>query len=278
MTLAVDHAVVNVLRDMDAAVRRFESLGFTLTPRGHHSLGSINHLMVFGRDYLELVGLPDGDGPVRREIADSPAGLNGLVFATADAGALHRDLEVRGVPALPPLAFDRPVEIDGTIQRASFRTVRLDAGWVQGGRVYFCEHETPEWVWRPPSQHHRNGVYELAGMTIVVPDPAGEASRYAALGAQTLHNGTVRDGEAVLTYGHFALRLVTPEGYSAHYGDLGSDGGGRAAFMGALALRTVALARLRECVTAGAIAHRDLPARVILAAQSWFNTVIEFVE
>ncbi|MGH8800958.1 MAG: VOC family protein, partial [Casimicrobiaceae bacterium] len=178
MNLAVDHAVINVLRRMDTAVPRFRELGFTLTPRGYHSLGSINHLMVFGRDYLELVGLPDGDGPVRREVADSPLGLNGLVFATADAETLHRDLARRGIAAQPPLTFDRPVEVDGMLRKASFRTVRLDGDWVHGGRVYFCQHETPELVWRTAWQVHRNGVYALAGMTIAVPDPRREAVRY----------------------------------------------------------------------------------------------------
>ena len=54
----LDHVVVNVLHDMDAAAGLFTALGFTLTPRGHHSLGSINHLMVVPGAYLELVGLP----------------------------------------------------------------------------------------------------------------------------------------------------------------------------------------------------------------------------
>jgi len=30
--------------------------GFTMTPRGTHTLGSINHLAIFGTEYLELLG------------------------------------------------------------------------------------------------------------------------------------------------------------------------------------------------------------------------------
>jgi len=278
MSLAVDHAVVNVLRAMDAAVPRFRDLGFTLTPRGYHSLGSINHLMVFGHDYLELVGLPDGDGPVRREVADGPRGLNGLVFATADAGALHRQLASRGIAAQPPLAFDRPVQVDGTTRRASFRTVRLDAGWLHGGRVYFCEHETPELVWRNEWQDHRNGVQGLAGLTIAVPDPAQEALRYRELGAEVAQHAGARADEVMLAFGHFILRLTTPGAYAAHYGSLGCDAGGRDAFMGALALRTDALGKVRACLEDGAIDHQSSPARITLPAASWFNAVIEFTE
>jgi hypothetical protein len=91
-TVAVDHAVVNVLQQMDAAVPRFRALGFTLTERGYHSLGSINHLMMFGDDYLELVGIEAGAKTVRREVADGPRGLNGLVFRTDAARRLHDEL------------------------------------------------------------------------------------------------------------------------------------------------------------------------------------------
>ena len=43
---ALDHVVINVLRRMDEAADLFAALGFRLTPRGHHSLGSVNHLMM----------------------------------------------------------------------------------------------------------------------------------------------------------------------------------------------------------------------------------------
>ena len=48
----LDHTVINVQFDMDRAEGLFRDLGFTLTPRGYHSLGSIKHLMMFGTDYL----------------------------------------------------------------------------------------------------------------------------------------------------------------------------------------------------------------------------------
>ena len=52
----LDHVVINVKDDMDLAQLVFSNLGFTLTPRGYHTLGSINHLMMFGSDYMELIG------------------------------------------------------------------------------------------------------------------------------------------------------------------------------------------------------------------------------
>ena len=54
----LDHTVINVRYAMDEAMMRFKALGFQLTDCGYHTLGSINHLMMFGTDYLALIGLP----------------------------------------------------------------------------------------------------------------------------------------------------------------------------------------------------------------------------
>src|SRR5438034_6585261 len=84
----LDHLVIDVRDRMDEAAAAFAALGFRLTPRGHHTLGSMNHLAMFATDYLELLGFGAGGGS-RPELAPFPVGLNGLVFKTADADAVH---------------------------------------------------------------------------------------------------------------------------------------------------------------------------------------------
>ena len=51
----LDHVVVHTGQQMDGAVSAMEALGFRLTERGHHSMGSINHLAMFRTNYLELL-------------------------------------------------------------------------------------------------------------------------------------------------------------------------------------------------------------------------------
>ena len=80
----LDHVVVNALQEMDAAEATFRNLGFTLTPRGYHTLGSINHLAVFATDYLELIALPPA-ATGRLDLLRWPQGWNGVVFNTEDA-------------------------------------------------------------------------------------------------------------------------------------------------------------------------------------------------
>ena len=57
----LDHVVVNVRDRIDDAADTYRRLGFTLTPRGYHTLGSMNHLAMFGTDYLELIAAKPGD-------------------------------------------------------------------------------------------------------------------------------------------------------------------------------------------------------------------------
>ncbi|MEE7501902.1 VOC family protein [Methylobacterium mesophilicum] len=177
---ALDHVVINVLRRMDEAEDLFAALGFRLTPRGHHSLGSINHLMMTAGPYLELVGVPE-TGPQRQDVLDSPFGLNGLVVASRDADATHARLAALGLAAGPPVAFSRPVTVDGREEAARFRTVRVPAHLFPAGRLYHCEHLTPDLVWRPEWLDHPNGFSGIDALTIESTTPEADAALYAAV-------------------------------------------------------------------------------------------------
>lgn len=176
---ALDHVVINTLKSMDAAADLFAALGFTLTPRGTHSLGSINHLMMTPGAYLELVGVPD-TGRQRQEVLDSPFGLNGMVLRTFDADATRDTLAAAGFAPTGPVAFSRAVEVDGVEHDARFRTVRLPPETFPAGRVYFCEHLTPELVWRDEWMTHPNGFCAIDAFTIASPHPEAEARRLAS--------------------------------------------------------------------------------------------------
>ena len=151
----LDHVVVNVRDRIDEGAETYRRLGFTLTPRGYHTLGSMNHLAMFGTEYLELIAAPAGD--VRRaEILTSPEGLNGLVWGTEDSDGTYQALRAAEVPVEPPQQFSRPVALPDGAHDATFRTVRLAAGTTPAGRLYFCHHLTRGLVWRDEWRHHAN--------------------------------------------------------------------------------------------------------------------------
>lgn len=243
MSFALDHIVINVLFDMDRASTLMAQLGFTLTPRGHHSLGSINHLMMFEHDYLELIGLPSGTDKLRKDVLESPRGLNGLVFKVSDADACGRALRERGLAMLEPHGFSRPVTIDGVEHLARFRTVRTAPDLFEAGRVYYCQHDTPELVWHRPWMSHANGAIALRELVIVSTNVEADALLYAKAARATPEKQA--EDWAIVLSGGFCITLTSLERYRARYGEFCVAADGRRSFFGALALETSEPGRLR---------------------------------
>src|ERR1044072_9746408 len=88
----LDHEAINARDDMDRAADAYRRVGFTLTERGYHSLGSINHLAMFGTDYLELIAVPKGATTGRMDLLNFPFVLNGLVFGSHDFAVTYESL------------------------------------------------------------------------------------------------------------------------------------------------------------------------------------------
>jgi hypothetical protein len=276
MTLALDHLVINVQFDMDRAAALMSQLGFTLTPRGYHSLGSINHLVMFEHDYLELIGLPSGTDVRRKDILESPRGLNGLVFRADDIDKCQRVLRDSGVAMLEPQSFSRPVTIDGVEQLARFRTVRTAPELFEAGRVYYCQHYTPELVWHRPWMSHPNGCHGLSELVIVTSNVGADAPRYAKA-AQSSAERQGDDWAIVLSAG-FRLSLISPARYRERYGDQCVEPNGRQSFFGAVVFNAPDLAPIRDL--ASSISDlRVGTGQASLAVQIPFlNTLLEFRE
>src|SRR5579871_2698401 len=116
----IDHVVVNVRDRIDEGLATYRRLGFTMTPRGYHTLGSMNHLAILGSEYLELIAAAPGETR-RAEILAAPVGLNGLVFGTEVSASVYVALREAGVPVQPPLEFSRPVALADGSRDATFR-------------------------------------------------------------------------------------------------------------------------------------------------------------
>ena len=155
----IDHAVVAV-RDLDAAAASFRALGFTLTPRGHHSIGSQNHCIMLGSTYIELLAAPVSH-PWLEYYRAFGEGLAAIALSTTDADAAYRELKDRG--AKPPIDLARPVE--GGVAR--FRLVQIEGA----PQVFICQHLTRELVWRPEWQKHANGAAELMQVSLPAKKP-----------------------------------------------------------------------------------------------------------
>ena len=272
----LDHTVINVHFAMDLAEPLFTALGFTLTPRGYHSLGSINHLMIFDSDYLELIGLPEGGEKQRPEILASPIGIDGLVFKTSDVDQTFAHLQALDMAGDPPRAFSRPVLLSSGEATATFRTVTVRGDVFPAGRVYFCEHGTPELIWRPEWQTHANGAARITEIVIVSTDPEAEATRYASLIEAPMLDGP--DGAYHIPLAEAELSVLSPEQYAARYRDLVSPMNWRSSIFGAVVMASPNLASVTEHL-------KSMPEPVPIAMSgdrismrmSEFDSVLEFV-
>jgi hypothetical protein len=270
----LDHVVIDVRDRIDEAMRCFQALGFQLTPRGHHTLGSVNHLAMFATDYLELLGFAQ-DGSTRPEIMRFPVGLNGLVFKTADADLVHGHASAAGLPILPVQSFSRPVALDSGTQDARFRTTRLDPAQVAMGRVYFCEHQTPDLVWRPEWQTHPNGAFAIARVVVATADPQRTAMLFRGLfGDDAISD---RDRRQTLTAGTAQVELSTPDAVSAEFGGAPAEPAGRAEYVAALGIRVRSLHEAEQCLRK-VLGLRVEPHRLVVPADAAFNTAIAFSE
>jgi hypothetical protein len=270
----LDHVVIDVRERMDEAARTFTELGFCLTPRGYHTLGSMNHLAMFATDYLELLGFGEG-GTIRSELARFPVGLNGLVFKTANADEVHAEAAAAALPVLPVQRFSRPVALAGARRDATFRTTRLDAAKIPMGRVYFCEHLTPELVWRPEWQAHPNGAQRIARVVVAAAEPRRSAALFTALfGAAALSQ---RDGACILRAGEARVDLMPAAAIAAEFGDAAvAAPAGRGDHLAALELRVASLDAAGERLRPVAGVRVDAR-RIVVPAVAAFNTTLSFV-
>lgn len=270
----LDHAVINVMGKLDEAAKQYGRLGFQLTERGHHSLGSSNNLAIFGENYLELLGYLPGNETKRADLWAHPAGLSGLVFKSVDADLVFATLGKRGVPVHEPVSFSRPVSLPGGAQDARFRVIRVSGDEVQNGRTFFCHHDTPELVYRPEWRVHPNGVINIVEFVIASNDPSRTAAVYQRMfGAQLL---TAVPGGVWFRAGVATIRVLHPSVIVERYADaalVSADGSDR---MVALVFKVASLDAPRGVFDRAGVAYRPYADGIIVSHADAANVALGF--
>ncbi len=275
----IDHVVINVADQLDASVAQYQRLGFVLTPRGHHSLGSSNHLAIFGNDYLELLGYEAHNAQGAARQWGSLLGLNGLVFKTTDSDGLFTELSHRGVEldGDAPQAFFRPIELpDGSTRDVRFRTVRLHPAAIPNGRIFFCHHLDPDLVWRSEWQSHPNSTQSIRQVIVKARDPQASI----ALLEKTFGPADVAaiDGGQRLSAGFASIDFLTPQAVRARLGDATETSPNGHDRKVALVLQTRSLDQARQALQAGGIAFREQAGELVVPASEAFGVALVFTE
>ena len=172
-------------------------------------------------------------------------------------------------------SFSRPVTLDGATRAARFRTTRLDPDRIAIGRVYFCEHLTPDLVWRPEWQTHPNGACAISRVVVATADPQRTAVLFRDLfGGQAIAE---RNGRHLVTAGTAEVELVPPMMVVAEFGEAAADPAGRAEYMAALGIRVRSLREAAQRLHSIA-GVRAGPQRLVVPAAAAFNTTIVISE
>ena len=178
----VDHAVIAV-RDLDVARATYQRLGFKLAPRGEHSTGSSNHNILFEKDYLELLTVPESN-PTQayfHEFLQQAEGVAGLALAGTDLNAAYKVLHTRGFDPTRPIELSRKVSQGSRTGTAMFALTNISKYTTPGAQIFICQHFTRELVWLPELQKHPNGATGIAAVALVADNPAYVAGVYAKL-------------------------------------------------------------------------------------------------
>ena len=213
----LDHVVVMV-DGIDAAEAAYRKLGFQVQPRGFHKkLGTANHLMIFDTDYFEILGIVEDTefNAERREWLKGGGGLANVALATDGADVAYEAFKAAGLNPDAPLFFDLAVEVAGKTELARFRTVRIPKDNMPVVGFFVCEHQTPEFVYRPEWAEHPNGARGILGVTVIAEQPAKwipELEKYFGPGS------VKREGEGlVVDSGTQPIRYMTPKDYAVRY-------------------------------------------------------------
>ncbi|WP_417518403.1 VOC family protein [Minwuia sp.] len=214
--LDIDHVMVHV-HDSEAAGRRFEALGFHVTPKSDlTALGLSNRCVLFQPDndrcanFIELMAIekPDTVPPFMKAILGEREGPVSLVLATDDVDAAAENLRGRGVTCIDPFQVRREWRLaDDDIVHPAFGVCipepeHHDPYW------NLCQYHTRELYVRPDLTTHANGARRITGIRMRRPDAAATA---AAIG-KAWNTALARDAAGfVLRPGSVALRLESSE-------------------------------------------------------------------
>jgi hypothetical protein len=238
-------------------------MGFIVTPRGYHTVGTVNHTIVFRTDYLELLGYPADKPPERRpELVQAPTGLMATVLKAHDADQVRATLMAHGLTPRSTFALSRPIDLgNGETTDVKFRVTYLEPDAIPGTHLYYCQHITPELVWRPAWQTHTNGCIAMTRLSINVTDPKAAAEVYVrAMDVIKLEN--TEANSCIIRLPSFKITLVNE-----------SD---KPLGMFKLVFGTDSLEKVAAALTQGGITHHKEGERILADTLLHIGCALEF--
>ena len=230
---AFDHIVLAV-RDLDAAARVYEALGFTLTPRARHEdrMGTSNRLAQFAeKNFIELLEVDRPDGLAPHGFAETPPvfsfgahnkaalaegeGVSMLAFATEDARADRTAFGAAGLQTYAPYDFERQARLpDGQEVTVAFSLAFATSPDMPRTAFFVCQNRAPQYFWKPDFQKHANGAKGMRAIYLASDAPERDAAFLGKLFGGAVTQGA--EGLRVACGPAQELRVLSPDAIAAH--------------------------------------------------------------
>ncbi|MBG6200211.1 hypothetical protein IWQ48_001340 [Labrenzia sp. EL_13] len=184
MVRGLDHLVVAV-KDLEAAGRAYEAMGFTVTPENQHPWGTANRLVQLDGFFIELLAVKEPEaiaetngtafsfGAFNRDFLKNREGASMLVLESHDAVQDREDFEKAGLKLFDPFSFERVANLpDGKTAKVAFDLTILQDPLCPGIGYFTCHNKYPENFWKPAFQKHENGARDIKTVFLVAGDPS----------------------------------------------------------------------------------------------------------
>lgn len=175
---AIDHPVVAV-RSLDIASKQFARLGFSVSPRMFHTVGTANHVMMFQRSFIELLGnfevAARNSAAIFEPLQAMVQAREGIAYLGVRSNDVAAEFDVLQAAGLSPTAVslvERPVPLpnggEGFAKASVTVAVRPEHPAMT---LFFAQVHRPEYVWIPEWQAHPNGATDIASVVYVAEEP-----------------------------------------------------------------------------------------------------------
>lgn len=266
--------------ELEPAFARFTALGFTVAPPSRFDEQPFATCAItVGDAYISVSGVLDWATAPEWMKAGMGKGLQAFVLRGRNLDDVYAEIGPDGDGILQldgqVETIARRIQIDGAEAFARFRVLRLKRRSLPGlSRCNYCEHLTPEALWRPDLMQHANGATAIAMITAVHEAPASAAAFYM----QLFGSAEVKpEGDLLVDCRTTTLRLVTPARLAAIWPGIAPAYVPGEPLLAGITIATSDLAAAR------ALAARTVPVfatpsgGVAVAAADAYGAVVEFV-
>ena len=191
------------VRDLAETARRYEAMGFQLTPYSPHSaawkpgepvkpLTSGNRCVMFENTYLEILASEDPARPAERitNFLKRHQGAHIICFDSDGCVAVDARLRKAGVETSGVIPLQRELDTAEGERTAKFERVQFAPKDTPEGYIQAARHLTPQYIYQPRHIRHENGCTRLSQTFLVALDMDATVARYSTyIGAEPTRDG-----------------------------------------------------------------------------------------